>query len=100
MSEVTGVALAVVTGMMLGAIFFGGLWWTVINGIKAREPARWFICSWLLRTGIVVSGFYLLLGLPGASWAVLLAGLAGFGLVRLVATRLLSVPAPTVESGT
>ncbi|HEV7930675.1 MAG TPA: ATP synthase subunit I, partial [Nitrosospira sp.] len=43
MSEVTGVALAVVTGMMLGAIFFGGLWWTVINGIKAREPARWFI---------------------------------------------------------
>ena len=99
MSEVTGVALGVVTGMVLGAIFFGGLWWTVINGTKARRPARWFIFSMLLRTGIVVSGFYLLLGVPGAGWALMLAGLAGFGLARLAATRLLSAPVQTVESG-
>ena len=45
----------------------------------------------LLRTGIVIIGFYLLLDLSGSSWVMLLAGLAGFGLVRIAATRLSSL---------
>ncbi|SFH26372.1 F1/F0 ATPase, subunit 2 [Nitrosospira sp. Nsp14] len=91
MGEVTGIALAVVSGMVLGTIFFGGLWWTVIYATNACRPGRWFVCSLLLRTGIVIIGFYLLLDLSGASWATLLAGLAGFGLARIAATRLSSL---------
>ena len=91
MGEVTGIALAVVSGMVLGTIFFGGLWWTVIYATKARRPGFWFVGSMLLRTGIVIIGFYLLLDLSGSSWVMLLAGLAGFGLVRIAATRLSSL---------
>ena len=80
MGEVTGIALAAVSGMVLGTIFFGGLWWTVIYATKACRPGRWFVGSMLLRTGIVIIGFYLLLGLSGASWETLLAGLLGSAL--------------------
>ena len=97
MGEVTGIALAVVSGIVLGTIFFGGLWWTVIYATQACRPGLWFVCSMLLRTGIVIIGFYLLLDLSGASWATLLAGLAGFGLVRIAATRLSSIMRNTAQ---
>lgn len=91
MGEVAGIALAVVSGMGLGTFFFGGLWWTIIYATNARRPGLWFVCSLLLRIGIVIIGFYLLLDLSGARWATLLAGLAGFGLVRTAATWLSSL---------
>ncbi len=74
-------------GILLGAVFFGGLWWTVRNGMSSRRPGLWFIGSLLLRVGIVMTGFYLLLGLPGESWKISLAGLLGFFIARLAATR-------------
>ena len=42
----------------LGAIFFGGLWWTVRRGISSRRPALWFFGSLLLRMSIALAGFY------------------------------------------
>jgi F1F0 ATPase subunit 2 len=29
-------------GLLLGAIFFGGLWWTVRKGVSSKRPALWF----------------------------------------------------------
>jgi F1F0 ATPase subunit 2 len=84
--------LALAAGMLLGVIFFGGLWWTVRSGMTARQPALWFICSMMLRTGIVTMGFYLLLSLSGNSWKILLGSLFGFILARLFATRILPAP--------
>jgi F1F0 ATPase subunit 2 len=49
---------ALVMGMLLGAIFFGGLWWTVRIGMAARSPAAWFSASLLFRTCLIVGGFY------------------------------------------
>jgi F1F0 ATPase subunit 2 len=49
---------ALVSGLLLGAIFFGGLWWTVRIGMAARTPAAWFSVSLLLRTCLIVGGFY------------------------------------------
>jgi F1F0 ATPase subunit 2 len=77
--------LAMMEGAMLGAIFFGGLWWTVRKAVTARHPALWFFGSMLLRMCIVLSGFYFILG---DSWQDLLAGLLGFIAARLVAVRL------------
>ncbi|ARO87906.1 ATPase F0F1 [Nitrosospira lacus] len=88
MSETWVLSLA--AGILLGVIFFGGLWWTVRSGISSRQPGLWFIGSMLLRISIVITGFYLLLGLPGASWKILLTGLLGFFIVRLIATRLVA----------
>ena len=89
--------LALAAGMLLGVIFFGGLWWTVRSGMTARQPALWFICSMMLRTGIVTMGFYFLLSLSGNSWKILLGSLSGFILARLLATRLLPAPLSKVS---
>jgi F1F0 ATPase subunit 2 len=85
MIDSLGLALALIAGIMFGAIFFGGLWWTVRKGVSSKHPAFWFFGSLLLRTCIVVLGFYFILG---DSWQRLLAGLLGFIVARLIVMRL------------
>ena len=76
-------------GVLLGAVFFSGLWWTIRRGLASPWPGFWFVGSMLLRTGLAVAGFHLLLTLPGSGWKTLAAALLGFIMARLVATRLL-----------
>lgn len=85
MHEIGWLVLALVAGLLLGAVFFGGLWWTVRKGLTAKRPALWFLSSMLLRTGITLGGFYLV-G-DHDVWR-LLACLAGFVAARLIVTRL------------
>ena len=81
MNETLSLALYSVTGVLLGAIFFGGLWWTVRKGVSSKRPALWFFGSMLLRTSIVLTGFYFVaLG----SWKRLLVCLIGFVIARLI----------------
>ena len=75
MNNFLSLALALVAGILLGAIFFGGLWWTVRKGICSKSPALWFLGSMLLRMGIVLAGFYFV-------WARGLAA-AGFMSARI-----------------
>ncbi len=85
MSETLGLVLALMAGVLLGAIFFGGLWWTVRKSFSSKLPALWFLGSSLLRTIIILAGFYFIaLG----HWQRLLAALLGFALARLMVTRL------------
>jgi F1F0 ATPase subunit 2 len=86
MNELLILAFALVAGGLLGAVFFGGLWWTVVRAVSSKQPALWFFCSMLMRTGIVLSGFYFV---SGGDWKRLLASLLGFILARLVVTRLI-----------
>ncbi len=72
-----------VAGLLLGALFFGGLWWTVRKGLVSTRPALWFLGSLVLRMIIAVGGFYLV---SGGQWQRLLACLAGFVLARLLVT--------------
>ena len=51
MSDILALALAFLAGALLGAFFFGGLWWTVQKGVASERPALWFLGSLLLRTG-------------------------------------------------
>jgi F1F0 ATPase subunit 2 len=81
-------------GMVLGAIFFGGLWWTVQRAVSARWVALWFFASLLLRTGIVLGGFYLACGDDWQRW---LAALLGFVMARIVVTRLTRPKTDTME---
>jgi len=85
MSETVLLAFAMCAGVLLGALFFGGLWWTVLKGLTSPRPALWFLCSMLLRTGITLSGFYFV---SDGDWKRLLACLAGFIIARLIVTRL------------
>ncbi len=83
MNEIVALLLALVTGALLGVIFFGGLWWTVQKGFASKQPALWFFGSLLLRTGIVLAGFYVV---GRDQWTRLVVCLVGFLLARLVVT--------------
>ena len=78
-----GLVLAV--GILIGGIFFGGLWWTVQKGVSIKRPALWFLGSLLLRMGITFFGFYFI-GL--GHWERLLLCLVGFLIGRFIVTRL------------
>ena len=85
MNEPLALVLAGMAGLVLGAVFFGGLWWTVRKGVSSQRPARWFLGSLLLRTGIVLAGFYFV---AGGRWERLLPCLLGFVMARLAVTWL------------
>jgi F1F0 ATPase subunit 2 len=74
-----------VAGVLLGAVFFGGLWWTVRKGLSSTRPALWFLGSLLLRTSIAVTGFCLV---ASGHWERLLVCLLGFIMARLIVARL------------
>lgn len=75
--------LATATGGMLGAIFFGGLWWSTRIGLSARQPAAWFFVSLLVRTAIALAGFYVV---GGSDWKRFVACLFGFVVAQVAVT--------------
>jgi F1F0 ATPase subunit 2 len=83
MYETVTLAFALATGVLLGAMFFGGLWWTVRKGVSSKQPALWFVASLLLRTSIALVGFYVV---ARGHWERLLLCLLGFVMARLVVT--------------
>ena len=56
MNELLSLAVPLAAGVLLGAIFFGGLWWTVVRAVSSPRPALWFIGSKLLRMGVALGG--------------------------------------------
>jgi len=89
MNEFLILALALVAGLMLGAIFFGGLWWTVRRAIFAKSPALWFLGSMLLRMSVILAGFYFV---GRGDWQRLVACLLGFVIARFIVMRLTWTP--------
>jgi F1F0 ATPase subunit 2 len=89
MNEPLSLASALVMGVLLGAMFYGGLWWTVRRGISSKRVALWFFGSLLLRMGVALAGFYLV---AGGHWQRLLLCLLGFAMARLAVTRLTRPP--------
>ena len=88
MSDIGLILGPLAAGAVLGAVFFGGLWWTVTRALNASIPAVWFGLSALLRMAIVVCGLYYFarLGLPS-----LVACLCGLLVVRGTIKRLTRV---------
>jgi F1F0 ATPase subunit 2 len=84
MSDFLPLALALAAGVLLGAFFFGGLWWTVHKGVTAESPALWFLGSLLLRTGAILAAFY---AVAQGHWSRLVACLFGFLIARAIAIR-------------
>jgi F1F0 ATPase subunit 2 len=94
MTEIMLACMALFAGILLGAVFFGGLWWTVSKGLSAKRPALWFIVSLALRTAVTLTGFYFV---SGGDWKRLLACLFGFIIARFIVTRWTASP---MRSGT
>jgi F1F0 ATPase subunit 2 len=90
MNDTLTLVLALLAGTALGAMFFGGLWWTVRRAVSASQPALWFVGSLLVRTTIALAGFFFV---SGGDWQRLVACVVGFVMARHVATRLTRLPA-------
>lgn len=88
MNDALTLVSALAEGAALGACFFIGLWWTVRKSTTTNNVALLFFGSMLLRTGIVLLGFYFIMG---DNWQRLLAGLLGFIIARIIVTRYIRV---------
>ena len=89
MDEWLILSLALMAGVLLGAMFFGGLWWTVQKGVSSKQPAIWFFGSLLLRMSTVLAGFYFV---SNGHWERLLMCLLGCVIARFIVTRLTGPP--------
>jgi F1F0 ATPase subunit 2 len=81
MTDWITLTLALVAGLLLGAMFFGGLWWTVRRAVSSRNPALWFSGSTVVRTALALAGFY---EVGNHHWQRLLMCLFGFVAARLI----------------
>jgi len=89
MNDMLKLVFAWMAGGVLGAFFFGGLWWTVQKSLESARPALWVFGSFLLRMGVTVTGFYLV---SGDNWQRMLGCLVGFVMARQIVTRLTRLP--------
>lgn len=78
----------VVVGMVLGAVFFGGLWVTVRQIGNAKRPGLLFLTSVAVRSAIVLGG----IGYFAAGDAISIAAcMLGFVSMRVLSTQGISI---------
>lgn len=77
--------LAGIAGLVIGAVFYAGLWFTIRRGLTAKQPALWFFGSILVRSPLVLLVFYVA---AKGDWERLVSCLAGFLVARLIVTRI------------
>lgn len=85
MNDILMLSLQFVVGVLLGAFFYGGLWWTV-RRVAANAPAVWLFGSFIVRAILVLTGLY---AVTRGEWRGMAACFAGFLVVRPVLTRLI-----------
>jgi len=83
MTDLSTLALDFMAGSALGAVFYGGLWWTV-RRVSGRALGPWLLGSFLLRTLVVLVGFFAVARGP---WQGIAACLGGFVVARVAVTR-------------
>jgi F1F0 ATPase subunit 2 len=86
MNEASILVLATLAGGALGAIFFGGLWWTIRAALASHAPALWFFGSFTLRMSIALGGFFLAIR---GDWRNAMMCMLGFLAARVAVSRLM-----------
>jgi len=86
---------AIALGLLLGAAYFAGLWWTVTRVDRWRRPGRALAISFVLRAALLLAGVYLL---ARAGIGPLALGLLGMLLAR-VALSLVLLPGTRAAPG-
>ena len=84
MTLILSLLLGLMAGLALGLWYFGGLWLTVQRLPGARHPGFLSLVSLIIRLGLTLAGFYLVMS---GKWERLLACLAGFLLMRTILVR-------------
>ncbi|MFC1823505.1 ATP synthase subunit I [Thermodesulfobacteriota bacterium] len=81
-------ALGIVWGLLIGLLYFGGLWWTLVRLPERVRPRLWLTGSYVLRLGFALLGFWLIMR---ESLTALFLSLAGFFIMRLILIRRLGI---------
>lgn len=68
-------------GLLLGVLYFGGLYFSTQKFSSVKRPALFMILSFVLRMGILIAGFYYL---SKSGYKNILIGLLGVMLVRFI----------------
>jgi len=81
-----GLSLVIVfaAGLALGGFYFTVLWQTVRRLPEASSPAGLLLSSLLLRMGVILPAFYLLMD---GQWERIVVALGGFVIMREILTR-------------
>lgn len=79
--------LALGWGGGLALLYFGGLWLTVQRAVEAAHPHWLLLASFVVRTALVLLGFFLVIAIMEGRWALLIASLLGFLVGRTVLVR-------------
>ncbi|MEO8546687.1 MAG: ATP synthase subunit I [Burkholderiaceae bacterium] len=88
MNDIAVLLLSGLAGLVLGAFFFGGLWWSLAKGLTSSHPGLWQFTSLMVRMGLTLVGFY---AVGGGQWQRLVSCGLGFVIARIVVVRLASV---------
>lgn len=74
-------------GVGLSVLYFGGLWMTVRRVVAGAWPKLALLGSFVVRSGLVLLGFYLVILWMGERWELLVACLLGFIVGRTILVR-------------
>jgi len=85
MSEQIPYILVFVFGLLLGFVYFGGLWWTIARLQACKKPFLLSVASFWTRILAMGVGFYHVAKM--GNWIYVLVCLAGFVLVRVLLVR-------------
>jgi len=75
------IILTFVAGVLMGGLYFGGLWWTVRTVPIVRRPEILIVASFAVRAALIVAGIYVI---AAGRWEGLIACLVGFLVARTV----------------
>lgn len=84
MNETLTLLLLAIAGFALGVLFFGGLWLTVRKIGGKKNPTVWYFLSYVVRLGVVMTGFFFL---TQGDWRRMLPIMAGFLIARFLVAR-------------
>lgn len=85
MNNMLSLVISLMAGVLIGMLFFYGLWWTVQKIVTSERPALWTVGSMGLRMIATLAGFHFV---SQGSWERLLACFLGFFLARMIVTHL------------
>jgi len=89
MKEISLLILPLLAGILVGAFFFGGLWWTTKKAVISKSPVFWFLGSLFVRLGVTVTAFYFI---AQNRWERMVICLAGFIIARIIVQRMSRIP--------
>jgi F1F0 ATPase subunit 2 len=84
MTDAVYLLISLAAGIILGIFYFQGLWQTVLRLPEFKRPAWSMSWSFVARIGIVMSGFYFIMGGHLDRLAI---AMAGFILARQILVR-------------